>query len=57
LYSRARAQANIEVFQGDTWGVLKLTLKSTSYTWEFVPVDGRSFRDSGAGACVVRAAN
>jgi 3',5'-cyclic AMP phosphodiesterase CpdA len=57
LYSRARAQANSEVFQGDTWGVLKLTLKSTSYTWEFVPVDGRSFRDSGAGACVVRTAN
>jgi hypothetical protein len=57
LYGRARAQANSEIFQGDSWGVLRLTLKSTSYAWEFVPVEGRSFRDSGSGTCVVRTAN
>jgi acid phosphatase type 7 len=34
-----------------TWGVLKLTLRSTSYDWEFVPVAGESFRDSGSDVC------
>ena len=54
LYDRARAQANSEVFDSDTWGVLRLTLKSGSYDWEFVPVAGKSFRDSGTAACVPR---
>ena len=54
LYGRARSQANSEVFHSDAWGVLKLTLKSSSYAWEFVPVAGQSFRDSGSGACVVQ---
>jgi hypothetical protein len=56
LYGRVRNQANSEVLDSDTWGVLKLTLKSSSYTWEFVPVAGKSFRDSGSGTCSVRAA-
>ena len=56
LYGRARAQANSEVLESDTWGVLKLTLKSGSYTWEFVPVQGRSFRDAGSGSCSPRPA-
>ena len=36
-----------------TWthGVLKLTLADGSYTWEFVPVAGQTFRDSGTGSC------
>ena len=51
LYGRTRSAANSEVFHSDAWGVLKLTLKSASYAWEFIPVDGRSFRDSGTGAC------
>jgi hypothetical protein len=55
LYGRARSVANSEVFHSDAWGVLKLTLKSASYAWEFIPVDGRSFRDSGTGACTVPA--
>lgn len=53
LYGRTRSVANSEVFHSDAWGVLKLTLKSASYAWEFIPVDGRSFRDSGTGACVI----
>ena len=57
LYGRARAQANSEIFNSDTWGVLKLTLKSASYDWEFVPVAGGSFRDSGSGSCGVRSTN
>jgi hypothetical protein len=56
LYGRAHAQANSEIFESDTWGVLKLTLKSDSYTWEFVPAAGRSFRDAGSGTCGLRAA-
>ncbi len=51
LYGRSHAQANSEVLDTDTWGVLKLTLKSGSYTWEFVPVAGKSFRDSGSASC------
>jgi acid phosphatase type 7 len=54
LYGRTRAQANSEAFHSDAWGVLKLTLKSASYTWEFVPVAGQSFRDSGSGTCIPR---
>jgi acid phosphatase type 7 len=34
-----------------TWGVLKLTLRESTYDWEFVPAAGSSFRDSGSGVC------
>jgi hypothetical protein len=44
--------ANSEVRNSDTDGVLKLTLHPTSYTWEFIPEAGKSFRDSGDAACV-----
>jgi hypothetical protein len=33
---------------------MKLTLKSGSYDWEFVPIDGQSFRDTGSGECGAR---
>jgi hypothetical protein len=33
------------------YGVLKLTLRPRSYSWEFVPVQGGEFRDSGSGSC------
>ena len=52
LYDRGRTQANSEVFENKTYGVLKLTLKSGRYDWEFVPIDGQTFRDSGSGSCV-----
>jgi hypothetical protein len=32
-------------------GVLKLTLFPASYQWEFVAVEGATYRDSGTGAC------
>src|SRR6266540_2379052 len=44
-------RANSQVRDGTTWGVLKLTLDSASYAWEFVPVAGQTFRDSGTGGC------
>jgi hypothetical protein len=46
-------QPNSEVRNSDTHGVLKLTLHSTGYDWEFIPVAGSTFTDSGSAACVV----
>jgi hypothetical protein len=40
-----------EVAQGDTFGVLFLTLHPTSYDWRFVPEAGKTFADSGSAAC------
>ena len=37
--------------RGSVWGVLALNLLDGSYNWEFVPVEGASFRDAGAGTC------
>jgi len=42
---------NSQVFNNDTFGVLKLTLRSTSYDWQFIPVPGRTFTDSGSASC------
>jgi hypothetical protein len=47
----ADPKANSEVRQADTYGVLKLTLHSSSYDWEFVPEAGKSFKDEGTGTC------
>lgn len=44
--------ATTEARQNSTWGVLKLTLGSGSYTWEFIPVEGGEFTDSGSAPCV-----
>jgi PKD repeat protein len=33
------------------FGVLKLTLKSDGYDWQFIPVAGSTFTDSGSGTC------
>ena len=42
---------NSEVRNWDAFGVLKLTLSPSKYTWEFIPVKGATFRDSGSGTC------
>ena len=44
-----------EVWEGESWGVLKLTLGASSYAWEFLPVGGSTFHDAGSGQCVQRA--
>ncbi len=51
LYPLSRRQPNSEVQNNATWGVLKLTLHSGSYDWEFVPIAGQTFRDSGRANC------
>jgi hypothetical protein len=40
-----------EVRQSNTFGVLTLTLHSTSYDWGFTPSAGQTFSDSGSGYC------
>jgi hypothetical protein len=35
----------------NTYGVLKLTLRSTGYDWQFVPIAGQSYTDSGSTNC------
>jgi len=44
-------RANSEVRNGDTFGVLKLTLAAGRYAWEFIPTAGLTFRDAGRGVC------
>ena len=44
-------EPNSEVRNADAYGLLKLTLRSTSYDWEFVPVVGETFTDSDGGEC------
>jgi hypothetical protein len=52
LYRFGTPVPNSEVRNSDTYGVLKLTLHPASYSWEFIPVEGKSFTDSGTGVCV-----
>ncbi|CAN5615568.1 hypothetical protein BH20ACT10_BH20ACT10_24770 [soil metagenome] len=42
---------NSEVRNGETHGVLELTLNPDGYDWEFVPVEGDEFTDSGSAEC------
>lgn len=44
-------QPNSEVRNAKAHGVLKLTLRPGDYDWEFVPVKGETFTDSGTGSC------
>jgi acid phosphatase type 7 len=50
LYGFGTPAANSEV-RASVHGVLKLLLQSSGYSWEFVPVAGQTFRDSGSGSC------
>lgn len=51
LHTGGTAIPNGEVRNSNTHGILKLTLRASSYAWEFLPVAGRTFTDSGSGAC------
>ena len=44
-------KANSQVRNTTTFGVLKLRLNATSYSWKFVPVAGKTFTDSGTTSC------
>jgi hypothetical protein len=42
---------NLEEYDDKTHGVLRLTLHHSSYDWQFVPVEGQDYTDSGTGHC------
>ena len=44
-------QPNSETHDNTAYGVLKFTLHSNSYDWEFVPIAGQTYTDSGTTAC------
>jgi len=51
LYPFGTPLSTSQVRNNTTYGVLKLTLKSTGYDWQFVPIPGSTFVDSGSGTC------
>lgn len=51
LTLKGRDAANSAVFNNDTYGVLKVTLRTRGYEWRFIPVAGGSLSDSGAARC------
>jgi 3',5'-cyclic AMP phosphodiesterase CpdA len=50
LYPVGAARSNSDV-RASVWGVLKFTLREADYSWEFAPVAGESFRDTGSTPC------
>jgi calcineurin-like phosphoesterase family protein len=42
---------NREAANGNTHGVLKLTLRPTAYDWRFTPEAGKTYTDSGTNSC------
>ncbi len=42
---------NSEVHAVSVLGAIKLTLHTTSYDWEFIPVPGATFTDAGSESC------
>lgn len=51
LYDFGTPLAASEVRDNTSFGVLKLTLRTTGYEWEFVPAANSTFTDSGSGNC------
>lgn len=51
VHGFGEAAPNSEAREAGSSGVLKLTLKPGSYTWEFVSVRGAAYTDSGRGRC------
>jgi len=43
--------ANSEAHNADSFGLLKLTLTATGYSWQFLAQAGSTFTDSGSTAC------
>jgi len=51
LYPFGTPKSASQVRNNTTYGVLKLTLRSTGYDWQFVPIAGSTFTDSGSDTC------
>jgi len=50
-YASGTPIANSVVQNDNTYGVLKLTLGPGTYSWQFIPIAGQTFTDSGSGVC------
>ncbi|MEO8192936.1 MAG: Ig-like domain-containing protein [Gemmatimonadales bacterium] len=50
-YALGTVKANSVVFDSTSFGVLKMILSNGSYTWQFMPIAGNTFTDSGSGTC------
>ena len=50
-YPLGNPPPNVEASNDDTFGILQLNLHSASYDWQFIPIAGKSFTDSGSTAC------
>jgi len=50
LYAFSSMRPNSEV-RAAAWGVAAFTLVEGGFQWEFIPVDGGTFRDSGSAVC------
>lgn len=51
LMSLSTRLSTSEASNGTTHGVLKMTLHAGSYDWQFVPITGSTFTDSGSTTC------
>jgi hypothetical protein len=51
LYGFGAVLSTSQIRNSSTYGILKLTLTSTSYSWKFTPIAGKSFTDSGTTNC------
>ncbi|GAB1690215.1 metallophosphoesterase family protein [Krasilnikovia sp. M28-CT-15] len=51
LHTFGRRAAHSQVRNDRTYGVLKLTLSSGAYRWQFLPLPGSRFTDAGSGVC------
>src|SRR6266705_2788771 len=54
LQNPGSPRPNSQVRNGTTYGVLKFVLDTASYAWQFVPVAGATFTDTGSTACHTR---
>src|SRR5437773_4434518 len=50
-FNSSTTAPNSEVRNSGTPGVLKLTLGSNGYAWQFIPITGFTFTDAGTGDC------
>jgi calcineurin-like phosphoesterase family protein len=51
LRAFGEVKPNSEIRADKVFGVLKLTLHPQKYEWEFIPIAGETFSDSGSGSC------
>ncbi len=52
LYQFRAIRPNSEAHNNRSYGLLKLTLAETGYTWEFMVAAGEPFKDAGSAECV-----